>query len=221
MLQACRRPRRPAPHRAAFLGRDASPLRLRLRYPDRVIPPFAIHSKRNVEKLLYDFEERRKYRFLISIGDPEERPPRGYRLFDGPKIRLHFDDVTKTHYGQMASVVDVQRIIDFCTAVDGPTLIHCYAGISRSSAAACILATIKLGPGRELEALQHVENWSKSNSWCGESIIYPNKHILNLADQLLERQGNLLKAAFTIWEQAADAVDLVEVPARTKRSARG
>lgn len=150
--------------------------------------------------------DRAAYDHLVSIGDPTESLPKGYRGFKGKKIRFEFDDITKPmDDATMASVVDVERLIAFLDNMNGAALIHCYAGISRSAAAACILATLKLGAGKEREALSHVEKHKPS--------IWPNKHILNIADQLLDRKGALLDAAFHLWPQPRDNGDvaLIEI----------
>jgi predicted protein tyrosine phosphatase len=172
-----------------------------------MIPDILVAPLRVAEQILRDFEKRRQYRFYISIGDPPEDPPRGFGLFDGPKLRLLFDDVCKVSPVDgwtLASIAQVEQLIDFCDEIDGPTLINCYAGISRSAAAACILTTIKLGPGKEHEALRHAHGRKPS--------IFPNKHVLNLADQLLGRGGKLLEAAFEIWPQPQDSVEAVTIP---------
>lgn len=169
-----------------------------------MIPEFKIASRSRAEDILSDFGERSRFKYLISIGDPEEGPPRNYDLFDGPKLRLEFDDVSKMSDGAtLASPVDIENVIRFCHRIDGPVLIHCYAGISRSAAVACILVAMKLGPGREDEALHEVHVVKPS--------VYPNKHILNLADQLLDRRGKLLQAAFALFGGRIEDMDMVTV----------
>jgi predicted protein tyrosine phosphatase len=171
-----------------------------------VIPEFKVCSRRAAEEILADFTHWSKYRYLLSIGDPGEDKPKGYGRFSGHKLRVEFDDVTRLSVDcSLASIADVEKIIDFCEGTtEGSALIHCYAGISRSAAAACILSAIHHGPGKERAALEHVYHQKYD--------IYPNKYVLNLADQLLERRGNLLKAAFSIWPQSVQDVELVDIP---------
>lgn len=75
---------------------------------------------------------------LVSIGDPHDALPIGYDNVSR-KLRLLIADVV-TELG--ATEVDVRQII--CLAEDlrsgtGRVLIHCEAGVSRSSAAALIM----------------------------------------------------------------------------------
>lgn len=150
-----------------------------------MIPALTIVSKEKAAHLLC--ANASAYEYIISIGDPDEDRPSCYQLFSRPRLRLEFDDVTHDwpQGGRFAATVEqVSRLIVFCKEVDGPTLIHCGAGISRSSAAGCILAAIKLGPGRERAAIDHIAQLS-SNFW-------PNYHVVELADKLLGRDRRLI-----------------------------
>lgn len=82
---------------------------------------------------------------LISIGD-DDRTPAGFHRARR-RLRLVFDDITcESMASIMASYVppteaDVRQIADFARQIkDGDrVLIHCAAGISRSTAAAAIV----------------------------------------------------------------------------------
>jgi len=65
-------------------------------------------------------------------------------------------------------------------------LIHCEAGVSRSTAAALILYACWLGPGLEAEAMERV--------LAQRPLAIPNRRMVALADDLLNRGGHLLKA---------------------------
>src|SRR5215467_8615340 len=93
--------------------------------------------------------------WLVSIGDPYDDLPVGYENVDR-KLRLLIADVV-TEEGATAD--DVQEIIDLANrlkSTTGKVLIHCEAGVSRSSAAALIMYACWLGPGREREAMDRV-----------------------------------------------------------------
>jgi predicted protein tyrosine phosphatase len=123
--------------------------------------------------------------FLISIGDPQDVLPAGFDNVT-EKIRLTFADA---YDGTGAKEHDVQRIIDAARTLatrPGRVLIHCAAGISRSSAAAFIIHTVLLGPGREDEAMARV--------LAQRPIAKPNRRMLEIADRLLERGGALTAA---------------------------
>src|SRR2546429_4655327 len=86
--------------------------------------------------------------FLVSIGDPYDELPVGYNNVPR-KLRLLVGDVV-TELG--ATEEDVRQIIGLAEdlrSVTGKVLIHCEAGVSRSTAAALIMYAYWLGPGRE------------------------------------------------------------------------
>jgi predicted protein tyrosine phosphatase len=95
-----------------------------------------------------------------------------------------------------ASRDDVDRLVKFLQRVDGTTLIHCAAGVSRSTAAAFILLCILLGPGREEEALDHLHRIAT------DRVILPNRRLVWFADDLLGRKGAMRsahRARFRRW----------------------
>jgi predicted protein tyrosine phosphatase len=119
---------------------------------------------------------------LISIGEAHDILPAGYANVE-EKIRLVFADA---YDGTGATEDDVRRIIDAARTLPtrpGRILIHCQAGISRSSAAAFIIHAVLLGPGREEEALARVLEQ--------RPIARPNRRMLEIADRLLERGGRM------------------------------
>jgi predicted protein tyrosine phosphatase len=83
---------------------------------------------------------------------------------------------------------DVQAVIDFARAWprDAPMLIHCYAGISRSTAAA-LIAAIAINPDLDDAALaQALREASPSAK--------PNIRMISMADEMLGRGGRLIDA---------------------------
>ena len=71
---------------------------------------------------------------------------------------------------------------------DGSILIHCHAGISRSSAIALAIIAKKLGEGKEVESVKTLE---KINPHAR-----PNKLLVWLTDEILERNKKLYDTAF-------------------------
>lgn len=122
--------------------------------------------------------------FLVSIGDPYDELPVGYDNVPR-KLRLLVADVV-TELG--ATEEDVRRIIGLAEdlrSVTGKVLIHCEAGVSRSSAAALIMYACWLGPGRERDAMERV--------LAQRPVAIPNRRMVELADRLLDRRGHLVK----------------------------
>ena len=67
-------------------------------------------------------------------------------------------------------------------------LVHCHAAVSRSPAAALILAAMQDGPGREAESAERV---SRMSPFCDFA---PNMTLVGFADDLLGRGGALSAA---------------------------
>ena len=79
-----------------------------------------------------------------------------------------------------------------------PMLIHCFAGISRSTAAAYILACAATAPGREADIATHLRATSPTAT--------PNLLMVALADNILEREGAMVAAIKSIG-RGADAFE--------------
>ncbi len=119
---------------------------------------------------------------LLSIGDVQDKLPLGYNNAKR-KLRLLVADVV-TEFG--ATEEDVQKIITLAhdlRSTSGRVLIHCEAGVSRSTAAALIMYACWLGPGREHEAMMRV--------LAQRPIAMPNRRMVEIADRLLHRKGRL------------------------------
>lgn len=130
-----------------------------------------------------------RIRHLVSIGDPADRPPAGYgRIIS--KLRLLFHDLeedTDLEFGPARH--HIEALISFVRRISnegGQLLIHCGAGISRSTAAALIVYAVWLGPGREEDAVAAMLR-AKPDA-------FPNRLMVRLADELLERNGSLTRA---------------------------
>ena len=119
---------------------------------------------------------------LLSIGDVQDTLPLGYDNVNR-KLRLLVADVI-TELG--ATEEDVQQIITLAydlRSTTGRVLIHCEAGVSRSTAAALIMYACWLGPGGEREAMMRV--------LAQRPIAMPNRRMVEIADRLLDRNGRL------------------------------
>jgi predicted protein tyrosine phosphatase len=96
----------------------------------------------------------------------------------------------------------VESLLAFARAWDrsAPLLIHCFAGISRSTAAAYTVAAA-LAPQRdELELAETLRRLSPSAT--------PNIRIVTIADRLLGRNGRMVRAIESIGrgEEAMEGV---------------
>jgi predicted protein tyrosine phosphatase len=110
----------------------------------------------------------------------------------------------------------VKTILDFGAGWDEsqPMLIHCWAGISRSSATAFILACERNPETPEQAIAQHMR--------AASPIANPNPRLVALADEMLNRQGRMADAIRAIGpgEMAMENFPF-ELPARFGRPAGG
>lgn len=160
-----------------------------------MLPRISIVSQPEAQRRL--LEEPEDYDYVVSLGPSQAKykPPKGFDEFPGQKLRVEFDDIvfaspTMLQMGYIPpSRDDVKQILEFVKKIDGPSLFHCQAGISRSSASALIHIADKLGPGEEVAAVNYLKQLEDKSE-----DIFPNELILFYADELMERRGALTDA---------------------------
>ncbi|MGO9046874.1 MAG: tyrosine phosphatase family protein [Xanthobacteraceae bacterium] len=106
-------------------------------------------------------------------------------------LRLH-DISTPLHGYIMPGEEHVANLLDFVRGWDrrAPLVVHCFAGISRSTASA-FASVCALNPNRdETSIAQALRRASKTAT--------PNIRIVSLADRLLSRDGRMIAAIETI-----------------------
>lgn len=137
---------------------------------------------------------------VLSILDPGQDEPEAFLRF-GPHRRttVRFHDVVLATDGQtLPARDDVARILDFGIELNAARdashlLVHCIAGVSRSTAATAILMA-QANPGRERDAFLELLKL-RPRAW-------PNSRMVALADDLLQRRG-ALKAGLEAYYRAA------------------
>lgn len=137
---------------------------------------------------------------LTLLGDPAQAvTPDG--VADHLVIHIH-DIVTANGDQILAERSHVQQVIDFARAWDGraPLLVHCFAGISRSTASAFITACVQQPDRAESEIAQELRAASVTAT--------PNRHLVALADDILQREGRMVAAieGIGLGEPAAEGV---------------
>ncbi|AKF87341.1 Predicted protein tyrosine phosphatase [Myxococcus fulvus] len=154
-----------------------------------LFPRVEIVSRAKAIQRLMSPSRRGEVGCLVSIGAPDQRPPRGF-LGVERRLRLLFHDVERDEGAFLApSDEDVARLIQLAHELVGSTclvLVHCEAGISRSTASALTLFAVWLGPGYEEEAVARVFQLVPE-AW-------PNETLVRLADTRLGREGRLVAA---------------------------
>ena len=104
-------------------------------------------------------------------------------------LKVSMDDITEQMDGFVAPADHhIERVLNFVRSWDrsAPMVVHCYAGISRSTASA-FAAACMLNPHRdEIEIARQIRARSP--------IASPNRLIVSLADRALGRDGRMLRA---------------------------
>jgi predicted protein tyrosine phosphatase len=136
---------------------------------------------------------------LVSLVPEEEQPPtpRGMRAEDHLRVPIH--DVDSPGAGTHApGRHHITALVAFLRATppEASILIHCLAGVSRSTAAALIALALE-APGRERDAALCLR--------AASPFADPNRLMIELADDVLERGGKLVAArmamGFPDWTQ--------------------
>lgn len=178
--------------------------------------PLTITSRGKASRILASPSQGGDIRHVVSILDPGIKSPYGVGRWHGGRIlRLHYDDIERRSpscpWYAPCSWDDVRRIVAFAADVDGPLLVHCHAGISRSTAAAWIILAHHFGPGREVDALAAM--------LAAQPRAYPNRRMLWMADRL--RGSDALERAHRErWPDVAGEPEIPEDDTTNERSAR-
>ncbi len=130
-----------------------------------------------------------KARHIVTLLRFTDKVTRPSHIAAENHLILSIDDISAPMDGMTVPAQEhVQQLIDFATRWDrsAPMVVHCYAGISRSTAAA-FTAACALNPQRdEMQIAQAIRESSRTAK--------PNAAIVALADKLLKRDGRMVRA---------------------------
>lgn len=136
---------------------------------------------------------------VLSILDPDHPDP--VIFGDFPRLSrtvLRFHDVIEPTQGQtLPQREHVEQILAFGSALaaakqdDAHLLVHCHAGISRSTAAMATLLAQRAPRRPATEILGQIVAM-RPRAW-------PNLRMIELADELLQRDGSLVTAAGRLY----------------------
>ena len=138
---------------------------------------------------------------MITLMSPGAVLARPSEIVPENHYFLTFNDITEPREGYIPPVAaDILTIIKIAERWDQkhPLLIHCQMGISRSTAAAFITACSLLPKNDELRLALLLRKLSPSAT--------PNKLMIALADNILNRDGRMIKAIESI-SRGADAFE--------------
>ena len=165
------------------------------------IAPFRI-TVSGLEELAAAGDSRPSH--VLSILDPDWPVPEAFGTYgEHEKLELRFHDVIETTTQERPPTQDhIDALLAFGRDLmaepqaDAHLLVHCHAGISRSTAAMTLILAQGLPhepAERVLAQVLHIRN----KAW-------PNLRMLEMGDRSLGRGGTLVEAAHTIYRRQVD-----------------
>lgn len=118
----------------------------------------------------------------FMIESPAGFPPERH-------LRVSMNDIVTLEDGKIVpSGLHIAEIMEFSRSWDAtkPILVHCWAGVSRSMATAFSILTDRLGAGSETAIADYMRAQAPHAN--------PNRLIIRLADDHLERKGAMVRA---------------------------
>ncbi|HWV95973.1 MAG TPA: protein-tyrosine phosphatase family protein [Xanthobacteraceae bacterium] len=126
---------------------------------------------------------------ILTVMGDISRVQRPASVLEANHLMISMDDISEPADGFVApSEQHIERVLTFVRGWDrqAPLVVHCYAGISRSTASA-FAAACALNPHRdEMSIARQIRQASPT--------AYPNRLIVSLADRALGRGGRMLRA---------------------------
>jgi predicted protein tyrosine phosphatase len=126
---------------------------------------------------------------ILTVMAKVDQVLRPESVLEANHLKVQVDDITEAIDGFVApNDMHIQQVLTFVRGWDrnAPLVIHCYAGISRSTASA-FAAACMLNPHRdEMAIARQIRSASP--------IAQPNRLIVSLADKALGREGRMLRA---------------------------
>jgi predicted protein tyrosine phosphatase len=128
-------------------------------------------------------------RHVVTLMRDVAQVVRPKSILEANHLVLSMDDIAEAIDGyELPGEAHVTRLIEFVTGWDraAPMVVHCYAGISRSTAAA-FTAACALNPKRDEADIARALRRASP-------IASPNVRIVALADAALGRKGRMVRA---------------------------
>ena len=123
---------------------------------------------------------------IMANVDQVQRP---VSVLPANHLKVQVDDITEEIEGFVVPCeTHIEQVLQFVRGWDrnAPMVVHCYAGISRSTASA-FAAVCALNPHRDEIAIARQMR-------AASPIASPNRLIVSLADKALGREGRMLRA---------------------------
>ena len=126
---------------------------------------------------------------VVTVMANVDQVQRPVSVLPANHLKVAIDDITEQMDGFVVpSEQHIETVLAFVRGWDrnAPMVVHCYAGISRSTASA-FAAVCALNPHRdEISIARQIR--------AASPIASPNRLIVSLADKVLGREGRMLRA---------------------------
>ncbi len=142
---------------------------------------------------LHDIVDETGASHVVTLLRDIDLVTRPARVAPDNHLIIHVDDITCPQEGYTHACEEhIEDLIDFVQAWDrnAPMVVHCYAGISRSTAGA-FAAACALNPQRDETAIAQALRRASPTAM-------PNALIVSLADRVLGRSGRMVEAVQAI-----------------------
>ncbi len=186
---------------------------------DTLIPPFGI-SVCGIAEL--DDHCTIGASHVLSILDPDHPVPEAFGTFgEHAKLELRFHDIIGDTPGQiLPQPADIDAILALGQDIEVDAggrhlLVHCHAGISRSTAA-MVLVLAQALPALPAEDILRLVHGIREKAW-------PNLRMIEIGDAKLGRRGSLTKATHALHrlqiERRPQLVGFMEAGGRSREVA--
>ncbi len=138
---------------------------------------------------IVDVVETRGASHLLTLIDPATVPETPAAILAENHLKLGVNDITEVIDGLVCpDETTVEAVLNFGRRWDesAPLVVHCWAGISRSTAAAFMIACER-NPHAPERAIAHAMRQASPTA-------YPNRRLVALADDALGRGGRMADA---------------------------
>jgi predicted protein tyrosine phosphatase len=126
---------------------------------------------------------------ILTVMAKVDQVQRPQSVLAANHLKVQVDDITEHMDGFLApNESHIEQVLNFVRGWDrsAPMVVHCYAGISRSTASA-FAAVCMLNPHRdEISIARQIR--------AASPIASPNRLMVSLADKALGRDGRMLRA---------------------------
>ena len=140
-------------------------------------------------RLLEEMVRRHRPSHIVTLINADMMPDTPQGIARNYHLKLSMNDIHQPRDGLVPpEEAHVVKLIEFVTDWDrsAPVLIHCWAGVSRSTAAAYV-TLCTLNPAADEDKIARMLR-------AASPIATPNRRIVAIADTLLKREGRMVEA---------------------------